>query len=103
MIFGIKKSDSMKFNSRFRIMRLRWWHRPIPLYDKTAKEEHYRRIGWVWNQKAYLVDNMVEGWVAFAEDQTPEKIDVWWCSCCGMELDGLIRQRIEKEIKEKNT
>lgn len=101
MIFSLKRSDSGKFNSRFRVTRLRWWHRPIPLYDRTVEEKNYRRIGWVWNQKAYLVDNMVEGWVAFAKDQTPEKIDVWWCSCCGMELDGMTKTRLIEAIKRE--
>ena len=103
MIFGLKRSDSGKFNSKFRVTRLRWWHRPIPLYDRTDTEKNYRRIGWVWNQKAYLVDNMVEGWVAFAKDQTPEKIDVWWCSCCGMELDGMTKIRLTEAIKGEQT
>jgi hypothetical protein len=100
MFFKLKRSDPMKFNSRFKVFHLRWWHKPIPLYDKT-ETDGYRKIGWVWNQKAYLVDNMVEGWVAFVKDQTPENIDVWRCSCCGMALDGVTRERLEKSIKEK--
>lgn len=100
MFFKLKRSDRMKFNSRFRVIHLRWWHRPVPLYDKT-ETDGYRKIGWVWNQKAYLVDNMTEGWVAFVKDQTPENIDVWWCDCCGMVLDGVTRERLEKSIKEK--
>ena len=91
----------MKFDSRFRVVKLRWWHRPIPLYDKREGDEHYRKIGYVYNTKAYLVDNLVEGWVAFAKDQTPEKIDVWWCNCCGAALDGKTRERLENAIKEK--
>ena len=98
MFFKLKRSDRMKFNSRFQVVRLRWWHKPVALYDNDEKDG-YRRIGWVWNQKAYLVDNMVEGWVAFVKDQTPEKIDVWWCDCCGMALDGVTKKKNRRIFK----
>lgn len=103
MIFGLKRAESMKFDSRFKVIRLRWWHRPIRLYDKNNEEKHYRQIGWVWNQKAYLVDNLVEGWIAFAKDQTPEKIDVWWCRCCGSSIDNTTKEKLTKAIKGEQT
>ena len=102
MFFKLKPSHAMKFDSRFRVVHLRWWHRPIPLYDKKEGDEHYRKVGWIYNKKAYVVDNLFEGWVAFVKDQTPEKIDVWWCKCCGAALDGSTRERIEKALKEKS-
>lgn len=89
----------MKFESRFKVVHIRWWHKPVPLYDKGPNDDHYRRIGWVWNQKAYLVNNLVEGWVAFAKDQTPENIDVWWCTCCGTSLWGSTREKLTQAIK----
>jgi len=74
----------------------------VPLYDKT-ETDGYRKIGWVWNQKAYLVDNMIEGWVAFVKDQTPENIDVWWCDCCGMVTKNCLRVEQSKPNSRRTT
>ena len=33
-----------------------------------------RFIGWVWMQRAYLVDNLNHGWIAFVHDQNDESL-----------------------------
>lgn len=40
----------------------------------------FRFVGWVWMQKALLVQNLNHGWIAFVEDQTDEKLET--CPCC---------------------
>ena len=40
-------------------------------------------IGWVWWQKAYLINNLHYGWIAFADDQTEEKLNPKTCRECG--------------------
>lgn len=63
---------------RFIITYVPWW-RPVRL---AARHEHgFDFIGWVWRQKAYLVHNSHHGWIAFQEDQTPEKMNC--CPVCG--------------------
>jgi hypothetical protein len=82
----------------FAVRHIRWWHKPVPLHIK--KGDAYIRVGWVWNQWAYLVNNMSHGWIAFAEDQTPENIDVWKCNHCGASIFETQRKKILESIKE---
>ena len=91
----------MKFDARFKVVHVRWWHKPVPLYDKQNGEEHYRRVGWIWNQRAYLVNNLVEGWVAFVKDQTPENLECWFCTNCGTSMPLYHRTKIEEAIRAR--
>jgi hypothetical protein len=45
----------------------------------------YDLIGWVWLQRARLVNNQHYGWIAFVHDQTPEKLRT--CPCCEQPLE----------------
>lgn len=85
----------------WKVKKLRWWNLPIPLYRKD--KEGFTKIGWIWNQPAYIVKNIHYGWVAFLEDQTEERLkflDVWSCACCGAEIWGSKKEMIEKYVKE---
>jgi hypothetical protein len=42
--------------------------------------EGFDFVGWVWMQKAYLVNNLNHGWIAIAQDQTEEYLTR--CPCC---------------------
>ena len=94
-------------NPSWKVKRLRWWNWPVPLYRKD--EEGFTKVGWVWNQPAYIIKNIYLGWIAFVEDQTTERLsylDVWSCSFCGAEICGNKKQAIEgyieQQLKEKN-
>lgn len=78
--------------SRFKVAYVPWW-RPVRLAQRKATGG-WDFIGWVWRQRAYLVNNTAHGWVAFAEDQTPENIDVWFCPHCKASLWGSMRAKI---------
>jgi hypothetical protein len=43
-------------------------------------------IGWVWLQRARLVNNHYYGWIAFLDEQTPEKLRT--CPCCNQPVRG---------------
>jgi hypothetical protein len=95
------KGTSMT-NPRWKLKRLRWWNLPIPLYRRD--DEGWTKIGWIWNQTAYIVNNIHHGWVAFVDDQTEERlkyIDVWSCQCCGAELSYDKKKNIEKYLGDK--
>lgn len=81
----------------FVVRRIRWWHKPVRLAAKRG--DGFEFIGWVWNQTAYLVRNLNHGYIAFVEDQTPEKIDVWKCDHCGAEIGFDQRRKIEGHLK----
>lgn len=71
----------MKQSLNFRIAYVPWW-RPVRLaLRKPGEKFAFDFVGWVWRQEAYLVKNMHHGWIAFAEDQTPERMKT--CQCCG--------------------
>jgi hypothetical protein len=82
----------------FKVVHIRWWHKPVPLAKKTP--HGLDLIGWVWNQRAYLVKNLHHGWIAFVDDQTPENIDHWFCRHCGASVWGTHRSRIETATKD---
>jgi hypothetical protein len=84
---------------RFKVAHIRWWHRPIKLVKRTSGVT-FDHIGWVWNQRAYLVDNLHEGWIAFVEDQTPENIECWFCDQCGASVWGKRRSMIEAALEQ---
>lgn len=70
--------------SRFRTAYVPWW-RPVRLVQRQG--EGFNFIGWVWRQKAYMVNNLNHGWIAFLEDQTPDNLHR--CASCGLPLkDG---------------
>ena len=60
----------------------------LPRRLAVKDNEGFRFIGWVWMQKALLVNNLNHGWIAFIEDQTDEKLTT--CPCCKnpMKLKG---------------
>lgn len=66
----------------FQVRTIHWWNFPLPLVTR-GPHATFQRIGWAWRQKAYLVNNLTEGWIAFVEDQTQEKIDLFVCDHCG--------------------
>jgi hypothetical protein len=87
-------------STSFKVVRLRWWNKPVPLLFRNEKREHIR-IGWVWNQRAYLVKNLHIGWVAFADQQNAEHVDHWFCRDCGASIWGSQRWAIEARGKEE--
>ena len=60
------------------------WYRPVRLAAWSTDRSHFNFVGWVWRQKAYLVNNLAHGWIAFVEDQTPEKLNT--CLACGQRI-----------------
>jgi len=65
---------------RFKVAYVPWW-RPIRLAMRQGEGSvGWEFIGWLWRQKAYMVNNHYHGWIAFVEDQTPEKLVV--CASC---------------------
>jgi hypothetical protein len=58
--------------SPFRVAYVPWW-RPIRLAARHDKGFDF--VGWVWRQKAYMVNNLNHGWIAFLEDQTTENMN----------------------------
>lgn len=85
--------------SRFKTVRLRWWNLPVPLYKRGSVDENghakWIRVGWVWNQKARLVNNIYEGWIAFVEDQTEENLEIWNCEHCGVSATYMKQGKIK--------
>ena len=71
-------------NTGFKIAYVQAW-RPVRLarwhIDPSGVNNSFEFVGWVWRQKAFLVNNLNHGWIAFVEDQTPEKLSQ--CPCCG--------------------
>lgn len=55
------------------------WYRPVRLV--LREEGGFRFVGWVWRQKAYLVNNLHHGWIAFADDQDEKHLNT--CPSCG--------------------
>lgn len=80
---------------RLKVVHIRWWHRPLPLV-KRAEGGGFDQVGWVWNQRAYLINNLNHGWVAFVEDQTPENLDHWFCNHCGAVVWSAQRDKLKK-------
>lgn len=71
----------MKPSPNFRVAYVPWW-RPVRLAFRQPGEKFaFDFVGWVWRQEAYLVKNLHHGWIAFAHDQTPERMKT--CPCCG--------------------
>ena len=82
----------------WQVRHIRKWHKPVPLVTRRGGD--HVQVGWVWNQWAYLVNNLALGWVAFMEDQTPENIDIWKCAHCGASIHLTQRHKIEQAIKK---
>lgn len=55
---------------------------PRRLFIRT--DNLFEPIGWVFLQKARLVNNVHYGWIAVADDQTPERLSR--CPCCNRGL-----------------
>ena len=66
----------------FKIAYVPWW-RPVRLAQRHNNGFDF--VGWVWRQQARLVNNSHHGWIAFIDDQTPEKLKA--CPCCERPLD----------------
>lgn len=63
------------------------WYRPVRLVTRLLNkgdERGFEFVGWVWRQKAYLVNNLNYGWIAFLEDQRPEMLEI--CPSCKRNL-----------------
>lgn len=86
--------------SIFKVINVRWWNFPIPLYAR--KTDELEKIGWVWRQRAYVVKNHYLGWIAILDNQTKENLDIWFCPCCGNSLDTQIA-KFRNFFKEKET
>ena len=55
----------------------------IPRKLCLLNEKSFEFLGWVWWQKAYLVNNLNYGWIAFADDQNEENLNPKPCEKCG--------------------
>ena len=88
----------MMSEARWKVVDLKWWNKPIPLWDNAGKNA--KRVGWVWNQRAYLVNNLHVGWVAFVNDQTEDNIDLWFCPHCKASIWGSWKDKIVEKLKE---
>lgn len=82
------------------VRKINWWNKPIKLFKKNDKE--YVQIGWVWNQSAYCVNNLYDGWIAFIEDQTDDKLNLFVCDHCNSAL-SLARQWKIRDHFKNNT
>lgn len=85
----------------FKVTHIRWWQKPIPLV--VNRDGGHDQVGWVWNQWAYVVKNISAGWIAFADQQTPENIELWRCDHCGASTSLTRRWAIEKSLAKKDT
>jgi hypothetical protein len=63
-------------SSRFKVAFC-WWPKRLALKDESGM----RWVGWIWLQRAYLVNNINHGWIAFVDGQTKENLMT--CPCCG--------------------
>lgn len=84
----------------FKVVYIHWWNLPVRLMRRH--NGGLQVIGWVWLQRAYLVKNAYEGWIAFAEDQVPEKLDHWFCTHCGTPIRNPQQQKIQESTKESS-
>ncbi|MBN9410878.1 MAG: hypothetical protein J0H69_17170 [Burkholderiales bacterium] len=85
--------------SRWQVRDIKWWHKPRPLMQRNPNGDGWKQIGYVWNQRAYMVNNLIEGWIAFIEDQTPDKIDLWVCPYCSNSMDHFHQQKIIDSVR----
>lgn len=85
----------------FMIKDIRWWHRPIRLAVRRG-DSRLEFVGWVWNQRAFLVNNLNHGWIAFVEDQTEEQLRAWKCDICGAPLSYSTRRAIAEHYSKKD-
>ena len=78
----------MSIGPRFKTAWVPWW-RPVRLAVQNGKPGEmtgFRFVGWVWRQRARLVNNINHGWIAFVDDQTEEKLRDT-CPECGRAND----------------
>jgi hypothetical protein len=81
----VKAEEYTRKHHRFRVLDMKWWNLPIPLYSRSMKPDEWVRVGWVWNQRARVINNISLGWIAFVEDQTPERLAL--CPMCDRAKD----------------
>jgi len=67
--------------SRFKIAYVLW---PRRLAHRTP--EGFDFVGWVWMQRARLVNNLNHGWIAFVDEQTDEKLRT--CPSCKKPIES---------------
>lgn len=79
--------------TRFKVEYVPRWKK-VPLY--VHGKDEFRQVGWVSGQRAYLVNNLSLGWVAFVDQQTPDNIDHWFCPHCKAAIWGSWRTKLEK-------
>lgn len=83
---------------RYRVAYVPWW-RPIRL--ARLHSDGFDFVGWVWRAKAYQVKLQYYGWIAFVEDQTPEKLAC--CPQCNRPMDsarGTLVDRVSRRLRK---
>lgn len=72
----------MSDKPRWKIAYVPWWNpRPLAIRVPTRGDSGgFNFVGYVWRQKARLVNNINYGWIAFADEQTDELLQT--CPCC---------------------
>ena len=90
-------------NPRFVVRKVNWWEKPIPLMRKIRISDglgdfRWEKVGWVWNQEAYLVNNLSFGWFAPLEDQTQTNLEerkLLSCEYCKHEFSFNKRDKLK--------
>ncbi len=73
-------------NANRKIAYVPWW-RPVRLaMPVQAGKGNIKFIGWVWRARAHMVNNIHHGWIAFVDDQTPERLAC--CPVCDRPMDA---------------
>ena len=62
------------------------WPRRLLDSKQDGPDGTYKKLGWVWLQRAHLTKNSSLGWVAFIEYQTSKYLD--HCHVCGKPFDA---------------
>jgi len=75
----------MSLSSRFKTTFVLW---PRRLLDQKedGPDGTWKKVGWVWLQRAHLVNNASLGWIAFIDYQTSKYLD--HCHVCGKPLEA---------------
>jgi hypothetical protein len=81
------------------VRKINWWNKPIKLLRKNP-DGGLKQVGWVWNQSAYCVNNLYEGWIAFIDDQTEDKLELFVCDHCGSALSLTRQWKIRDHFKK---
>lgn len=93
----------------FVVRKVNWWEKPIPLMQKIRISDsmgdfRWQKVGWVWNQEAYLVNNVYLGWIAPLEDQVPENLEerkLLSCDHCKHQFSFVKRDKLKAYYETK--